>query len=510
MGSVYSVLASSARSINIVIGMLINDMFGTDVTNNMNGNGNEYQPLNQVIGAVNINKTPIKHVVLLMLENRSLDQVFGYRFNYPKPFTVNGDLTNYNLDIDGNKIYQSSMTAFTAEDDATHDLDATLFSINGGSYISNSDQNDISICDKMGGFVISNQLKTKSLDNAEHTDPIDPREIMGYFPAGSFPVYEYIADNFTICDQWYASLPSCTLPNRAFGLCASSDGHINNRCRGDRQRIVYKCPTIFDHLNDAKLPWKVYYNDTPLSIMLEHQLTPKNIRNYDHFEQFSKDCENNTLPAFSFIEPEYGIESSLKKIDGVANGQNIVFDIIKSLQKNKEVYNDTLFVCYYDESGGFYDHVYPPPAPKPNDEGSNHSKEYTFDQYGLRVPALIVSPRVPAGVSSTLYDHTSVLSFIAYNWGLPYLTDRDRYANNLTDLLQNSVLREDIPNIPDNLREIDPSNSTTIRNRSMDVFFFKELVEKSFFGVLADCSDMICNENAKLHSLISKLTQKFK
>ena len=338
-------------------------------------------------------ETPIKHVVLLMLENRSFDQIFGYRNDYEAPYKVNGisnadneDETTrfFNLDKDGTRVYQNPMVAFTGHDDATHDLEATLFSINGC--------HDGVPKEKLSGFILANQLKMKSSSNAEHTDPIPPAEIMGYFLKDSFPVYEYIADNFVVCDNWFSSVPSATLPNRAFGLCASSDGHINNKCKTDHKQITYRCPTIFDRLNEKHFPWKVYYHDMALSLTLEHQIKARNLQNYCKFEKFKDDVSRGALPAFAFFEPEYGVESSLKKIDSVANGQNLVFDILATLQSNPQVYNNTLFVVYYDEAGGFYDHVYPPPAPAPQRKEHVRKSEYTFDQYGQRVPAMLVSP----------------------------------------------------------------------------------------------------------------------
>lgn len=179
----------------------------------------------------------IKHVVLLTLENRSFDQIFGYRNEYPVPFKVNGikncnssDETDriYNLDKDNNKIYQNPIKAFTGYDDSTHDLKATLFCINGP----NNDNG-------MDGFCLANQLMIKDDDNADNTIPVLPSEIMGYFPYNSFPVFEYIADNFTICDNWFSSCLTCTQPNRSFGLCATSDGHINNRCKGFNMKLLY-------------------------------------------------------------------------------------------------------------------------------------------------------------------------------------------------------------------------------------------------------------------------------
>ena len=459
------------------------------------------------INISNISNTPIKHVILLMLENRSFDQIFGYRNDYPAPFKVNGIVNcnsadettrNYNLDKDGNKIYQNPIKAFTAHDDATHDLYATLFSINGADGKT-----------KNSGYVLANQLKLKTSNNSDNTELINPAEIMGYFEKDSFPIYEYIADNFTICDNWFASAPTCTLPNRAFGLCASSDGHINNKTKEQFDKLIYECDTIFDRLNDKNVSWKVYYNDCALSLVLEHQTKIENLKNYDFFSNFDSDVKNNNLPAFSFIEPEYGIESNTEKISGVLNGQLLVKNIISSLESNPVVWNSCLFVTYYDESGGFYDHVYPPPTTMPHALNSPQNALYDFSQYGNRVPALLVSPLIPKGVDSTLYDHTSLLSFIINNWNLKFLTERDKHANNFSNLILNNS-RNDIPSV--NTVNLDLSlgcNETTIKNRPMDLTFYKSFVEKHLINLLAEGSEVIYEANTELHQFLQNFKNKF-
>ena len=421
--------------------------------------------------------TPIKHVILLILENRSFDQVFGYRNDYPIPFKVDGvqaaedvDQTkrNYNLDVLGNKIYQNPIEAFTGDDDSTHDLAATLYSMNR----SNAEQKN------MGGFIIANQNRIKDELNNSITTPIKPEEIMGYFPKNSFPIYEYIADNFIICDKWFASAPCMTLPNRAFGLTGTSAGHIDNSIKGLHPHLIYPQDTIFDRLNEKHVSWKSYIHDTPLSLIHKNQWKPKNITSYHHFSQFEKDIQNHSLPAFSYIEPEYGVESSDKHIADINNGQTLVYNIITSLQSNKEIWESCLFVIYYDENGGMYDHVYPPKIIPPEDKPiSIGNFSYKFDRLGFRVPAMLVSPRIPRGVDSTQYDHTSVLKFIADNWGLKYLTNRDAYANDPKNLI--SKIRTDYPMLIDNNTDNklfkNYKHDTTYRNRVKDANAFDHI-----------------------------------
>ena len=453
-------------------------------------------------------KTPIKHVVFLMLENRSFDQIFGYRNDFPRPFKVNGiknahslDETkrSFNLDKDGNKVYLNPISAFTGYDNSTHDLQATLCCINGLDGKEN---------EQMSGFIKVNQLMIKDETNSSNTIPALPSEIMSYFPCNSFPVFEYIANNFIICDNWFSSAPTCTQPNRAFALCASSDGHIDNKTKGINPKLFYNCDTIFDRLNDKSLPWKVYYNDLPASLLLEHQIRFNNLKNYEHFRNFKSDVENGTLPVFSFIEPEYGFESSAKKIDNVNNGQKLVKDIIVSLQSNSEIWNSTLLIIAYDENGGYFDHVYPPKSIPP--QKSTEEDLYTFDQYGCRVPAMLISPRISRGVDSTFYDHTSVLSFIEYNWGVDSLTYRDKNANDFAHLI-NRDSRNNIPLLSSIDFEFENIHETTLRNRgSIDDEFLKTFSECNLIHLISDDENILYNSNKDLHAVVSNIVDKFK
>lgn len=399
------------------------------------------------------------HVILLILENRSFDQIFGYRqaLEELKVDGIDFNHLKHNVNRDGQKIYQQPIKAFTGYDDTSHDLNATLTMINGTGK-------------KMSGFVLANELNIKDPTNGETSEPIKDKDIMGYFERGSFPILDLLADNFVVCDKWFASAPTCTLPNRAFGLCGQSDGHIDNKGKFN-SKLVYTCDTIFDRLNEGNKDWKVYYNDVGSSLVFEHQLRFKNLQNYFSFDQFETDVRNNSLPNFCFIEPEYGIESSNKKIKDIMNGQNLIVSILNSLQSNKEIWNKSLFVIYYDECGGFYDHVYPPKAISPN-LYYNTDSTYDFNQYGIRVPALLVSPLLDPGVDNTLYDHTSVLKFMETIWNLRELTYRDKTANHFLHLFRKEPrdIKLDLSQF-----EITSMNDTSIRNRNQaDKEFFSK------------------------------------
>ena len=86
----------------------------------------------------------------------------------------------------------------------------------------------------------------------------------------------------------------------------------------------------------------------------------------------------------------------------------------------------------YDEHGGFYDHVSPPGAIRPDD----NQQEYTFDRLGVRVPAMLISPWVKAAVEHTQFDHTSVLKYLIEKWNLGPLGERTARANSIGIAIQ--------------------------------------------------------------------------
>lgn len=352
----------------------------------------------------------IKHVIVISLEGRSYDQIFGYRYiNNQKV----GETDRYfNMDDDNIRVYQNPINTnrFITDEKylVKNDLFSTLRSIHGVNYDN-----------KMGGF-----LKGKKSKNGNAL--VIKNDIMGYFTKNTFPVYEYIIDNFTVCDRWFSSIPTGSLPNKMFGLCGSSDGHISDTKKLGNNKLLYKCDTIFDRLNEKGIEWNVYMNDFPVTLVLEHQLRNENIERYKPFTKLKKDIKRGDLASFVYIEPEY-----IYKGKDQMNGERIVYEVINLLQKKRKVWNSSLLIVYYDYNGGYYDHVFPPKAVSVTSIDSN----YMFNQYGCRVPAMLISPRIPLITNHKLYDHTSVLRYMCKKWGLRGLTPRDISANEFSDMI---------------------------------------------------------------------------
>lgn len=182
--------------------------------------------------------------------------------------------------------------------------------------------------------------------------------------------------------------------------------------------------TIFDRLSEASKTWSIFYYDFPSSLLLLNMRKPDRAKNYRKIGDFFQAATGpeKDFPEFSLIEPKYyGLDQNDDHPPhNVMKAEKLIADVYNAIRTNDELWQSTLLVIFYDEHGGFYDHVVPESAVPPDD----HKEQYDFTQYGLRVPALLVSPWVPPGVEKTTLDHTSVLKYVIDKWGLKRLTAR--------------------------------------------------------------------------------------
>jgi phospholipase C len=296
----------------------------------------------------------------------------------------------------------------------------------------------------MNGFVDNYVRQTKE-------PPYDPKQIMHYYMPAQVPVISQLAKAYAVCDQWHASAPNQTWPNRFFVHCATAGGYVNN----SPPHFPYLMPAIQQHLNAIDNGWRVYFHDMPQSLTLARLWTQRG--NFRPFEEFAADAAAGRLPCYSFLEPRYFADAGL----GMPNDQHPPHDVIFGEQLIARVYNsvrasplwnNTLLVITYDEHGGCYDHAPPPLAVSPGDNRLHDG--FSFDRYGVRVPAVIVSPYIAPGTilrsgaaglphvgAPYPYDHTSVIATLrkCFNLG-GALTDRDDAAPHL-----DAVLKLDTP-----------------------------------------------------------------
>ncbi len=359
------------------------------------------------VRAANLDK--VDHVVVVMLENRSFDHMLGYL-----------SLTGGRSDIDG--LRPELANQYEGRTYPVHHLGTTAVEMDPDHSSSAIDQQIAG--GNMSGFVASAAatLARRGVDDGE------PSCVMGYYDGADVPVYDHLAEEFAVCDRWFSSVAGATLPNRLYALCGVAAGS-----RDDRPAHVpplYHQPSFVRHLDAHHVSWRWYsFDPGTLRLADAHYL----LGHHQRFGYFSKtglpwqaifditcnpkipsfleDAAAGTLRSVSWIDPAFTnfnplgfpVNDDHPPAD-IKDGQDLVLAVYDALAASP-LWDRSLLVIVYDENGGFYDHVPPPQAADDEPE--------MFGRYGVRVPAIIVSPWVEArAVSSTLFDHTSIIKTI--------------------------------------------------------------------------------------------------
>jgi phospholipase C len=378
--------------------------------------------------------SPIEHVVVLMLENRSFDHIFGFRpgveglkggeanlLDPPKPESP----TNPSFPATGGAPY-----AINAGEGPAHSLNATNWQI----YASKDGPGAHSPA-RNQGFVKSYNDALRH-DHINHPTPDQLAVVMECFLPGRLPAINALADAFCLCDHWFSEVPGPTQPNRLFIHMGTSAGYVHNVWNN-----LFNNRTIYNSLEDVGKTWATY--DFDANEVKNLTQATRDPARFKRFDQFAADVKAGKLPNYTFIVPR------MFNADQPANDQHaprdaryaehLIADVYEALVANEAVWRKTALVVTYDEHGGFYDHVIPPAKDIPNPDGINSPPpgdqapwvpHFSFDRLGLRVPAVIASPWVKKGkVDSTRYQHTSVLATLKKIFGLnDFLTKRDESA----------------------------------------------------------------------------------
>ncbi len=341
----------------------------------------------------------VDHLIVLVMENRSFDTMLGALRGdaaYAGAATVDGLRGNEsNPDPAGGGVTVFRQTQAEVLN-PKHDWDSARVQFDGGL-------ND--------GFVRSASGATRYGD------------VMAFYQREDLPVTYALADQYTVCDRWFASVMGPTWPNRFYLHAATSRG-----IRGSQPILASNAATIWDHLAEKCRTGKNYFAGAlPWFSMAfvgksaagDQPMVPSGI------EEFFRDAKNGTLPDVAIIDPDFG-SSDDHPPTNVRLGQAFIASVVGALGASPQ-WPRTLFVLLYDEHGGFYDHV-PPPAAADDDPA--------FRQLGFRVPAIAVGPMVRRSyVDSTLYEHVSVAATLRTRFGIASLGTRMDAANDLAAVI---------------------------------------------------------------------------
>jgi len=375
----------------------------------------------------------IKHLVLLMMENRSFDHFFGFLNSRSYPINgLSGDESN--PDADGNPVRVSRDARISGDllPDPGHDfLDVNEQIFGNRAGIQDSTP-------LMTGFIKNYQSHTGSAQKA--------KRIMKCFDPARIPVITTLAQQYAVCDNWFSSVPGPTLPNRAFVHFGTSMGRLD-------MSPDYGGPfnTIYEVLDKRGISSKIYFHDSTIAQAISF-LGKNQGKFFFEFNDFLKACKKGALPNYSVVEPLFNSDSEFAANDqhpdhDVAEGDSLIRRVYSAIRKNQPLWESTMLVIVYDEHGGLYDHVAPPPTVNP-DGKNNTLHNFKFDRLGVRVPAVVVSPYVERGtIINTLFDHTSVIAtarkLFTSDFATNALTERDKQANTLDVCLNLDAPRTD-------------------------------------------------------------------
>jgi phospholipase C len=395
----------------------------------------------------------INHVVVLMLENRSFDHMLGYLYHD----SANTSPLGHSFDgLTGSESCPGSNGAAVPVRQITPTTpNAYLLpgADPGEGYAATNNQlygspsaPAAGATATMTGFVTDyaaaiNDNKAKGWYVVPGTTE---DMIMACHTPTTLPVLNGLARGFAVCDHWYCSAPTMTMPNRAFACAGTSQGHLDDKTK------AFTVPSIFGLLGKHAVSWRIY-GDTaaPLTKMDFPDTIKAPKANSGLLKDFHTDAAAGTLPAYAFLEPNWSSTGNSQHPNyDVALGEQLILDVYKAV-KGGPAWNSTLLVITYDEHGGCYDHVPPPWGATPPDSSPG---EFGFDftRFGPRVPTVLVSPLIEAGTvfrapGPVPLDHTSILATVEHRWSLPALTRRDAAAPDVSGALTLTTPRTDDP-----------------------------------------------------------------
>jgi phospholipase C len=396
----------------------------------------------------------IEHIVVLMLENRSFDHMLGLLYQDRDNVSPAGQpfdgLTGaeFNLEANGKRVKVFPITPATRNAYFMPGADPGEGYAATNEQLFGSQQAPTPAAATNSGFV-TDYAATLAWESKDPSYAVLPgtvaSQIMGVYTPAALPVLSSLARGYAVCDRWFSSVPTETMPNRAFVNAGTSQGHMNDHT------YSITAPSIFGLLTRHRIGWSIFgYSQQPKTRLDFPDTTSAADAHFGVFTDFTAAAAAGTLPPYTFLEPSWESTGNSQHPNyDVALGEQFIHDVYYAL-RNGPAWNRTLLIVTYDEHGGCYDHVAPPDGATPPDDTIG---EYGFDfkRFGVRVPTVLVSAliapgtvfRLPAG--ATPLDHTSILKTVERRWRLPPLTARDAAAVDVGNVLTLSTARTDDP-----------------------------------------------------------------
>ena len=384
----------------------------------------------------------LKHIVVLMMENRSFDHMLGSlhaddpRINGLTGSEANPDTTNEPAKVQPLAEFQSQL-----DPDPDHHFPAVHKQLFYGTPGPSGPP-------AMQGFVQSYFDQQRDVNHSH--------KIMYYFTKDKLPVLTTLARSFAVFNGWFASIPGPTICNRAFAHYGTSFGQVGM----DVFYVKEPWKSIYERMIAAGRTAKIYYFDQASSTMEIVNLLKNQPAIFGTYDEFLKDCDSGNLPDYSFVEPNYSdhegddggeeAASDQHPDHDVQAGEVYIATVYNHIRQNPDLWKSTALLVVYDEHGGIFDHV-PPPACTPDGFTASATETgigapFAFDRLGVRVPAILISPWVPKAtvvpgvedpVNGRVFEHASIPATVTKKFIGDYdaRSPREKVASTFLDLL---------------------------------------------------------------------------
>ena len=440
----------------------------------------------------------IKHLFVLMMENRSFDHLLGFQ-------GITGKDTQTGAATKAEDLAEPRVVTLQQPSNEFANLRYTVSPTAGDRTFNTHDVKHqfpdvlMQLCGQAEGQAV---IKNKGLkgaayppvaeatdrgfaaDYAINSDPNNPGEPMRCFAPGTLPVLTALAKEFVLCDHWFSSMAGPTEPNRMFAHAATSGGWDDSPSNSDYEEIFgakavgdastgvsFANGTIFGALRRANVPFRIYAGDQFPQVGLLSGISL--LSDVDDFENFAGDVNDPTYDAaYTFIEPRYDtisqnlglpfVNNAQHPANSVELGEALIKTVYETI-RNSPHWNQSMLILTWDEHGGFFDHITPPPAKRiptgsPPKDIEGRSFGFMFDQYGPRVPAVVISPWCPQNmIDHRQFEHSSIPATIEQLFGLRPLTIRDTEAIGVQTLASLSAPRNVTTPLPDAITVGQPS-----------------------------------------------------
>ena len=450
------------------------------------------------MSATNPDDHRLDHVVVLMFENRSFDQLLGYLHSSAGTEVVEGvvgrALSNpLAAGISTPELTDVAVHPATSMASPYPDPGEEFAHVNTQLYRTvepasnrfakigdmahpfNSPAAPAPFPPPMNGFV-DDYVNAFTAQMARLPSEAEYSQIMSCYTPSQLPVLSGLASGFLCFDHWFCEVPSQTYPNRSFFHAGTSSGYVINGHPPGKFAVHNTARTVFNQLEEAGKSWRVYIDPlqfVPATALIHARPLAKFFAtNFRTIYDFYDDADNGRLPNYSFIEPNMfhphtdmhphsgarlAEDLHVPPPDTIIGGERLlaeVYNRIRAASSSGSNWQNTALVITFDEHGGTFDHV-PPPAAVPPDS-SPGEEGFSFDRFGVRVPTILVSAWLDGGrVVNSRFQHCSLIRTLGDWWKLSGpLTARDASAPSILPLLNRET-----PRAPENWPTVAPLTS---------------------------------------------------